>query len=78
MLLPDDIMDDDAALLRSMLAEHAATGGSVLGLEEVPPDQTASYGCVDPVATDRPGVVVDYVPVFASPCGMGFAYWEMQ
>ena len=26
---------------------------------------------------DRPGVVVDYVPVFASPCGMGFAYWEM-
>ena len=57
VLLPDDIMDDDAALLRSMLDEHAATGGSVLGLEEVPPDQTASYGCVDPVATDRPGVV---------------------
>jgi hypothetical protein len=26
---------------------------------------------------DRPGVVVDYVPVYASPCGMGFAYWDM-
>jgi len=26
---------------------------------------------------DRPGMVVDYVPVYASPCGMGFAYWEM-
>lgn len=26
---------------------------------------------------DRPGKVVDYVPVYASPCGMGFAYWEM-
>jgi hypothetical protein len=27
---------------------------------------------------NRPGVVVDYVPVYASPCGMGFAYWDMQ
>lgn len=24
----------------------------------------------------RPGVVVDYVPVYASPCGMAFAYWN--
>jgi hypothetical protein len=24
----------------------------------------------------RPGVVVDYVPVYASPCGMAFAYWD--
>lgn len=27
---------------------------------------------------DRPGNVVDYVPVYASPCGMGFAYWDME
>jgi len=27
---------------------------------------------------DRPGVVVGYVPVYASPCGMGFAHWDMQ
>ena len=26
---------------------------------------------------DRPGHIVDYVPVFSSPCGMGFAYWDM-
>ncbi|MFM8972289.1 MAG: UTP--glucose-1-phosphate uridylyltransferase GalU [Actinomycetota bacterium] len=57
VLLPDDIMVDDSALLRAMLTEHAATGGSVLGLEEVPAAQTASYGCVDPATTDRPGVV---------------------
>ncbi|MFM8238471.1 MAG: UTP--glucose-1-phosphate uridylyltransferase GalU [Actinomycetota bacterium] len=57
VLLPDDIMVDDSALLRAMLIEHAATGGSVLGLEEVPAAQTASYGCVDPATTDRPGVV---------------------
>jgi hypothetical protein len=27
---------------------------------------------------DRPGVVIDHVPVYASPCGTGFAYWDMQ
>lgn len=27
---------------------------------------------------DRPGTVVDYVPVYASPCGMGFAHWKMD
>ena len=29
------------------------------------------------VADGVKGTVVDYVPVYASPCGMGFAYWEM-
>lgn len=28
------------------------------------------------VVDGSPGVVVDYVPVYASPCGMGFAYWD--
>jgi len=27
---------------------------------------------------DRPAIIVDYVPVYASPCGMGFAYWPMS
>jgi hypothetical protein len=27
---------------------------------------------------DRPGRIVDYVPVYTSPCGMGFAYWDMD
>ena len=26
---------------------------------------------------DRPGVIVDYIPVQASPCGMAFAYWPL-
>lgn len=30
------------------------------------------------VADGTPGTVVDYVPVYASPCGMGFAYWEVN
>ena len=28
------------------------------------------------VAEGKPGTVVDYVPVYASPCGVGFAYWD--
>ena len=27
---------------------------------------------------DRPGVVIDYIPVYASPCGIGFAHWIMD
>jgi Catalytic LigB subunit of aromatic ring-opening dioxygenase len=27
---------------------------------------------------DCPATVIDYVPVHASPCGMGFAYWDME
>jgi hypothetical protein len=30
------------------------------------------------VAGNRRGVIVDYVPVYASPCGMGFAYWPVR
>jgi len=26
---------------------------------------------------DRPGHVIDYIPVHASPCGVAFAYWDM-
>lgn len=28
------------------------------------------------VADGSPGTLVDYVPVYASPCGMAFAYWD--
>jgi hypothetical protein len=30
------------------------------------------------VADGTPRTVVDYVPVYSSPCGMGFAYWDMS
>lgn len=47
VLLGDDIMVDDAHLLRAMLAVHAAEGGSVLALMEVPNDEISSYGCAE-------------------------------
>jgi UTP--glucose-1-phosphate uridylyltransferase len=51
VLLGDDIMVDDARLLRRMLDVHAEEGGSVLALMEVDPSEISAYGCasVDPV-----------------------------
>ena len=51
VLLGDDIMVDDATLLRAMLDVHEREGGTVLALMEVPAEQISSYGCaaVDPV-----------------------------
>jgi UTP--glucose-1-phosphate uridylyltransferase len=47
VLLGDDIMVDDAALLRSMLDVHAREQASVLALLEVTPEEIASLGCAE-------------------------------
>ena len=52
VMLADDLMVDDAALLRSMLASYERTGHSVVALVEVGPDEISSYGCVEVAATD--------------------------
>jgi len=49
VLLADDIMVDDGALLRSMLDIYERHGRSAVALEEVSPDEISSYGCFDPV-----------------------------
>jgi UTP--glucose-1-phosphate uridylyltransferase len=46
VMLGDDIMVDDAALLRRMLDVHARYGGTVLALLQVAPDQISYYGSV--------------------------------
>lgn len=45
VLLADDIMVDDAALLRSMLDTYDRYGRSTLALVEVPDEEISSYGC---------------------------------
>jgi UTP--glucose-1-phosphate uridylyltransferase len=47
VLLGDDIMVDDAALLRSMLDVYASEDASVLALLEVTPEEIASLGCAE-------------------------------
>ena len=46
VMLGDDIMVDDAALLTRMLDVHAETGGSVLALMEVTPEEISAYGAL--------------------------------
>jgi UTP--glucose-1-phosphate uridylyltransferase len=48
VLLADDLMVDDAKLLKSMLAAHDRNGSSVIAVQEVTPEEISSYGCVEP------------------------------
>jgi UTP--glucose-1-phosphate uridylyltransferase len=50
VMLADEVMVDDGALLRSMLDAHATNGHSVVAVKEVSPDEISSYGCVEPTA----------------------------
>jgi len=52
VMLADEIMVDDGALLRSMLDAYATNGHSVVAVMEVTPEEISSYGCVEPVADD--------------------------
>jgi len=52
VMLGDDIMVDDALLLRRMLDVHERYGRSVLALKEVLPDEISAYGCVEPEPVD--------------------------
>ncbi len=45
--LADDLIDAEEACLGQMARVYAAHGGSVLGVEEVPHDQTRQYGIID-------------------------------
>jgi UTP--glucose-1-phosphate uridylyltransferase len=49
VLLADDIMVDDGALLRSMLEVHERQGRSCIAFSEVSPEEISSYGCIEPV-----------------------------
>ncbi len=44
VLLPDNILDCPTPAIGQLLAVHAQTGGAVVGIEEVPTDQTCHYG----------------------------------
>ncbi len=48
LLLADDLVIDEGAMLRSMLATYDKRGRSVIGLQEVAPDEISLYGCVEP------------------------------
>ncbi|MGI9200940.1 MAG: UTP--glucose-1-phosphate uridylyltransferase GalU [Woeseiaceae bacterium] len=45
--LADDLIDGETPCLTQMAAEHARHGGSVVAVETVPAEDTASYGIVE-------------------------------
>jgi UTP--glucose-1-phosphate uridylyltransferase len=47
LMLPDDVFEDGASLLKRMLEIHGEGGGSVLALAQVPREQVTRYGIVD-------------------------------
>ncbi len=57
VLLPDDIMVDDAAVLTGMLDAHRRTGATIVALRRVPRNEISSYGCADPGPDDGAGLV---------------------
>ncbi len=74
VLLADDIMVDDASLLKSMLGVHERYGRSVLALLEVPHDEISSYGCVNPRSRDGDLIevqgIVEKPPVAEAPSNL--------
>ncbi len=51
--LADDLIDGDPPCLKQMLAEHQKHGGSVIGVETVPNENTSSYGIVALDSNDK-------------------------
>jgi UTP--glucose-1-phosphate uridylyltransferase len=46
VILPDDVIAADTPCLQQMVQAHARTGGAMVAVMEVRPDQTSSYGVV--------------------------------
>ena len=72
VLLPDELMGD-SSLLAQMNGVCAQTGGSVVGVKQVPRSQVSSYGVLDPAGPiDDDGVIsvrdlVEKPPVDSAP-----------
>jgi UTP--glucose-1-phosphate uridylyltransferase len=48
IILPDDLIDNPGdPVMRQLARHHAASGASVISVEEVPREKTSSYGVVD-------------------------------
>ena len=57
VLLPDDLMIDDSALLRAMVEAYERHGNAVISLQEMRPEEISSYGCADPIGEPVDGLV---------------------
>jgi len=58
VILPDVIVDGKPGALKQLADVYAETGGYVIGVEQVPEEQTHKYGIVDPVRRDGDRIVM--------------------
>lgn len=52
VLLPDDILVDNGALLRRMIEVHGETNSAVIAAGHYPLEEVISYGVIDPISVD--------------------------
>jgi len=52
VLLPDDLMIDDGALLKRMIDLQTEHGGIVVAAGEYPVEEVVAYGVLDPISVD--------------------------
>ncbi|MGY0693296.1 UTP--glucose-1-phosphate uridylyltransferase GalU [Virgibacillus sp. FSP13] len=48
VLLGDDIVQADTPCIKQIITQYEATGSSVIGVQEVPKNETHRYGIIDP------------------------------
>ncbi|WP_026679382.1 UTP--glucose-1-phosphate uridylyltransferase GalU [Fictibacillus gelatini] len=48
VLLGDDIVQADKPCLKQLMEQYEMTGASIIGVKEVPQEQTSRYGIIDP------------------------------
>jgi UTP--glucose-1-phosphate uridylyltransferase len=75
VLLPDDLMIDDGALLTRMIDVQAERGGGVIGVKEFPPEEVVAYGVADVASVDGDVLslrgIVEKPTVADAPSGFG-------
>ncbi|MBZ5202015.1 UTP--glucose-1-phosphate uridylyltransferase GalU [Planomicrobium chinense] len=59
VLLGDDIVQNDEPCLAQLMKQFDGTGNSIIGVQQVPEDETHRYGIIDPVSIDGKLIEVD-------------------
>ncbi|MCP2033553.1 UTP--glucose-1-phosphate uridylyltransferase [Planomicrobium sp. HSC-17F08] len=59
VLLGDDIVQNDEPCLAQLMKQFDDTGNSIIGVQQVPEDETHRYGIIDPVSIDGKLIEVD-------------------
>ena len=61
VLLPDDILVDDGALLRRMIEVQSETESAVIAAGHYPLEEVISYGVIDPISVDGDRIEVKHI-----------------